>query len=204
MKKVLLGIIIGILGIILIYFVYSRRQENTQIIENTQLIEEQIKNVSKIIVTEGHFSEIITYKDVKKYLGNWVTFDKKALIIVNAEVLIAYDLNQVKYDIQPQNKKVIITNIPLPEIKVYPKITYYDLVESQFNTFTSDDHNKIQKQADQIIRQKVMNSSMVTNAQNRLISELSKILILTHSLQWTLQYNENNIEKEFDFQQIRM
>jgi hypothetical protein len=41
---------------------------------------------------------------------------------------------------------------------------------------------------------KIEASDLKSNAQNRLISELSKFLILTNSLGWTLEYNQTPIE----------
>jgi len=39
-------------------------------------------------------------------------------------------------------------------------------------------------------------SKLKTNAENRLISELSKILILTNTMDWTLQYNGEVIQTQ--------
>ncbi len=39
-------------------------------------------------------------------------------------------------------------------------------------------------------------SKLKTNAENRLISELSKILILTNTMGWTLRYNGETIVSE--------
>jgi hypothetical protein len=43
---------------------------------NTNLIQQQIVNVGKLVVTEGHFSEVVTYKNKKNLMG-MVSFDKK-------------------------------------------------------------------------------------------------------------------------------
>jgi hypothetical protein len=40
-----------------------------------------------------------------------VSFDKKALIVVNADVTVAYDLHKMKYDID-ENKIISILSIP--------------------------------------------------------------------------------------------
>jgi hypothetical protein len=44
----------------------------------------------------------------------------------------------------------------------------------------------------------------MTNAQNRLISELQKIYILTNSMGWILQYNDKVISEEMDLQRIAL
>jgi hypothetical protein len=41
-----------------------------------------------------------------------VSFDKKALIVVNADVTVAYDLHKMKYDIDEKKKIITILSIP--------------------------------------------------------------------------------------------
>jgi Protein of unknown function (DUF4230) len=120
-------------------------------------------------------------------------------LVVNADVTVAYDLHLMKYDIDEKTKTITIINIPKEEIKISPDIQFYDVDQSKLNPFTGDDYNKINKQAKASIAKKIENSTMKTNAQNRLISELSKMIILTNSLGWKLQYDGNIINKEADF-----
>ena len=151
-----------------------------------------------MVVTEGYFSEIMTYQDAKKYLNNWVSFDKKALVVVNAEATISYDLHQLRYEIDEANKVVRLLQIPPEELKIYPKVQYYNIEESTFNPFTAEDHNKINKRVTELISRKIEQSSLRSNAQNRLLTELSKIFILTHTMGWKLEYTDIPIEKESD------
>ena len=144
---------------------------------------------------------MITYKDQDEYLMGAVSFEKKAIVIVNADVTVAYDLHQMKYDIDEKNKTITIVNIPKEEIKISPDIKYYDVEQSQMNPFTGDDYNKINKMVRANLAKKIQKSSLKTNAQNRLISELSKMLILTNTMGWKLQYEGKVIEKESDFNQ---
>ena len=203
MKKIFVGILFGIISVFLLQYIQKCTRKNDQIIENTALIQEQLKNVSKLVITEGYFSEIITYTDAKKYLGDLISFDKKALIVVNAEATISYDLRQITYEIDSENKRLIIKNIPEPEFKIYPQLSYYDLIQSQFNTFTSQDHNKIRQKANEIVRKKIEQSTLKSNAESRLISELSKLLVLTNSMNWTLEYEGKSILSENEIISIK-
>jgi len=189
-----------LVGLVLFFgYNYFKSDTETSSVEyNTALIQEQIKNVGKLVVTEGHFSEVMTYKDQKQYLGELISFDKKALVIINADVTVAFDLSKVKYDIDAATKTVTITNMPEEEITISPDIKYYNVDQSSFNEFTGDDYNKINKIAKANLAKKIQKSNLKSNAKNRLISELSKILIVTNSMGWTLKYEgqkvENNIE----------
>ena len=196
--KLLYFLIILILGII-IWKVFSSKSENSTIEYNTNLIEKQIKNVGKLVVTEGHFAEVLTYKDQKKYLMDLVSFEKKAIIIVNADVTVSYDLHQVKYDVDQNNKTITILSIPKEEIKISPNIEYYDVEQSTLNEFTGADYNKVNKTVRANLAKKIEKSSLKTNAKNRLVSELSKILILTNTMGWKLVYDGTEISNDNDF-----
>jgi hypothetical protein len=204
-RRLLIGIGI-IVGIFLLFkFCAFKKDDNSDINYNTNLIQQQIVNVGKLVVTEGHFAEVITYKNQEKYLMNMLSFEKKALIVVNADVTVAYDLHQMKYEIDEKNKTITIVNIPKEEIKISPDIQFYDVEQSKLNPFTGDDYNKINKSVKANLAKKIEQSSLKSNAQNRLISELSKILILTNTMGWKLQYKGKVIESEKDFgQQIKL
>ena len=177
---------------VIAFFVYQffTRSSNSSTIEyNSALIEKQLKNVSKLVVTEGHYSQVMTYKDQKKYFMDMVSFEKKALMVVNSDVTISYDLSKIKYDIDEKNKTITIKNIPPSEMKINPDIHFYNIDESTFNPFGTADYNKINKKVKAEIAKKLEKSKLKTNAENRLISELSKILILTNTMGWTLKYN---------------
>ncbi|RTY68911.1 DUF4230 domain-containing protein [Flavobacterium sp. LS1P28] len=198
-----IGIAIVVIGGIFLLFKYCdfKKNDDEDIQYNTNLIQQQILNVGKLVVTEGHFSEVITYKNQQKYLLDMLSFEKKALVIVNADVTVAYDLRQMKYEIDEKNKTITIVSIPKEEIKISPDIQFYNVEQSKLNPFTGDDYNKINKSVKANLAKKIEKSSLKTNAQNRLISELSKILILSNSMGWKLQYEGKVIESEKDFGQ---
>ncbi len=196
LKKIV--VVSGIVLAIILAFRYCefKKNDDAGIEYNTNLIQQQILNVGKLVVTEGHFSEVITYKNQQKYFMNMISFEKKALVVVNANVTVAYDLHKMKYDIDEKNKTITILNIPKEEITINPDIQFYDVEQSKLNPFTGDDYNKINKSVKANLAKKIDKSTLKTNAQNRLISELSKILIMTNSMGWKLQYNGKTIESE--------
>ncbi|OAB27906.1 Protein of unknown function [Flavobacterium fryxellicola] len=205
LRRILIGL--AVVGGIFLLFKYCdfKKNDDQDITYNTNLIQQQILNVGKLVVTEGHFSEVITYKNQQKYLMDMLSFEKKALVVVNADVTVAYDLHLMKYEIDSINKTITIVNIPKAEIKISPDIQFYDVEQSKLNPFTGDDYNKINKSVKANLAKKIEKSSLKTNAQNRLISELSKLLITTSQLGWTLKYDGKVIETEKDFgKQIKM
>ena len=204
-RRILIGI--GVIAAIFLLFKYCdfKKADDSTTIDSAGLIQQQILNVGKLIVTEGHFSEVITYKNQQKYLLDMLSFEKKALVIVNADVTVAYDLHKMKYDIDEKNKTITIISIPKEEVKISPDIQFYNVEQSKMNPFTDDDYNKNNKSVKANLAKKIENSTLKTNAQNRLISELSKLLITTSTLGWTLKYDGKVIESEKDFgKQIKL
>ena len=201
LKRILIGVGVVVIGLLLFKYCDFKKEKEDEFDYNTNLIQQQILNVGKLVVTEGHFSEVITYKNSNKYFLDMISFEKKAIVIVNARVTVAYDLHQMKYDIDEKNKTIPILAIPKEEISMYPDIQYYDVEQSKLNDFTGADYNKINKTVKTRMAQKVEKSTLKTNAKNRLVSEISKMLILTNSLGWKLQYNGEVIENESQLKQ---
>ena len=68
------------------------------------------------------------------------------------------------------------------------------------NPFSGDDYNKINATVKKNLQAKIEKSTLKSNAQNRLISELSKILITTNTLGWTLKYDGETVSQDTDLQ----
>ncbi|MCP4052640.1 MAG: DUF4230 domain-containing protein [Mesoflavibacter sp.] len=196
MRKIVVGICITLMVIFIIN--KCSNKEEILIQEHSTLIEKQIKNVSKLVVTEGNFSEVFSYKNSKAVFGDLIEVEKKALVVVNAEVTVAYDLSKIEFNLDEENKTLTITKIPEQEIKIFPELEYYDVQADFLNPFKAEDYNAINKKVKQQITKKINASNLKSNAENRLVSELSKFYILTNSLGWTLQYNQKVIDKVED------
>ncbi len=202
MKRILILALICILvGSGFTYFIMKKSSDKNQVLPDTELIAQQMKNVSKLVVNEAKISQIYNYKDEKSFM-NLMSFDKKALVVVNADVQIMYDLSKLEYVVDESTKTLRIAHIPKEEIKISPDIKIYDVEESRFNTFKGNDYNTIQENVKKQFYDKVVKSNLQANAQNRLVSELSKFLVVTQSLGWTLQYQDAVVVQSSDFNNL--
>ncbi|WP_418509269.1 DUF4230 domain-containing protein [Corallibacter sp.] len=204
MRKILFGIIVTLIVLFTFKYCGEKRDNKLVLQENTALIQEQIKNVGKLVVTEGHFSQVFTYENSKRIFGDLIQVDKKALVVVNADVTIAYDLSKIEYAIDSSTKTLQILDIPKEEIKINPDFEYYDIQADYLNPFEAKDYNEIKKTVNKQLMKKIEASDLKTNAQNRLLSELSKFYILTNSLGWTLKFSENPIESQKAMENIKL
>ena len=194
MRKFVAGVLITLAIVFIVRSCNDGNEDKSILEENSMLIQQEITNVSKLIVTEGHFSEVYNYKDSKELFGPLLRAEKKALVVVNADVTVAYDLSLINFEIDEATKTVKINSIPEAEIKLYPDFEYYDVTADYLNQFDAADYNKIKKTVKASLIKKVEASSLRSNAENRLISELQKFYILTNSMGWRLTYQDQTIE----------
>jgi hypothetical protein len=204
MRKILFGVVITLVLLFTFKYCGDKREDKIVLQESSALIQEQIKNVGKLIVTEGHFSEVFNYKNSKDIFGDYFTSEKKALVVVNADVTIAYDLSKIEFEIDEASKTLTIIRIPDEEIKISPDLEYYDIQADFLNPFEAKDYNDIKNIVKESLTKKLEKSDLKNNAKNRLISELAKFYILTNSLGWTLQYNNVPITKTETLQNLKL
>jgi hypothetical protein len=202
MRKILFGVVITLVVLFTFKYCGDKQEDKISIKENTALIQEQMKNVGKLVVTEGHFSEVFTYENSQTYFGDLLEAKKQAIVIVNADVTVGYDLSKIEYDIDEKNKILKITSVPEEEITINPDLEYYDIQADFLNQFEAKDYNVIKEIVKSSLMKKIEASELKSNAKNRLISELSKFYILTNSFGWTLQYNETPITSLENFKTV--
>jgi hypothetical protein len=193
MNRFLIGFVLALLVSAGLWLWLDNRENQEEIRSSSALIQQQIQQTGKLIVTESHYSEVFTFKNSRKFYLDIFSSEKKALVIVNAKATVEYDLRQLKTAIDEANKTVTIINIPDPVLNIYPEIEYYDVTQDYFNKFEAKDYNKIKSNVTQQIRQNIEKSALMENAKDRLMSELANIYILTNSMGWTLLYHEEVI-----------
>ena len=183
---------IFLLGFLIAKFWYEKKVENHQK-EEIQVVVNSIKNLSKLVVSKGTFSEVYNYSDSKKYFYNYLSFDKKAIVTVNAEVEVGYDLSNLEVQIDSLGKKIIINKIPKLEIVIVPNVKYFDLQQSQFNTFSKEDLNEINRKSIDKIKETIEVTNLKKRARVRLFKELSKIYQLSAIYKWQVVDNTNSV-----------
>jgi hypothetical protein len=182
LKFILLGIIVG--GVI-VFAIYSRSSK-TESTEDADLVIERIEAVKKLVVTEGYFSELYNYKEADKYFYDLIQFEKKAFLLVKGKASVSYDLTKMEYQVDEATKTITLINMPAPQISVEPEIKYYDLQESTFNAFGTDDYNKLNARAVAKLKEKVEKSDLKSMARKELESTLNDLQIVGKELGWKI------------------
>jgi len=189
-KKIITGIalLLALLAGIYLTQQYYQWQE-VKAKEQSQVLLEKIKKVYQVVTVEGHFSEVYDYEDYWGY--DFSPFRKKALVRVKAKVLAGYDLKNFQITSYPEEKRLVISELPPPQIlSVEHDMDYYDLTEGSFNTFTTTDHNKIQAKAKEFIVTKAKESDLLQSAEEQGKEALEMINFMVESAGWQVQYRQ--------------
>lgn len=192
LRKLLIGLgIIGVfaLGVFLTRYFYETRQ--IQVAEDSDVVLEKVKTVAKLISVEGYFSEVYDYKDYWGY--DFSLFRKKALVRVKAKVSVGYDLSQLKIDAKPDEKVIVVSNLPEPEIlSIDHDLDYYDISEGTFNYFSEQDYNYINASAKKYIEAKAQESELMETAKKEGNQALELMRFIAESAGWEFVVRTND------------
>lgn len=140
-----------------------------------QAIVEKVERVFKIVLVEGFFSEIYDFKKTDKFLY-LIPTTKKALLIVNAKVMMGYDFKKVRMEVLPERNEIRILEFPEPEIlSIDPEVRYYNVEDNLLNKFRTEDLTLIQQEAKKIIIERAMQSELPQIAVNQIRNLLVEV-----------------------------
>ena len=170
----LLGLILG--GVIAFLAPKKLVSEPSVITESSHTIAESMRKVFKVVSAEGHFNEIYNYEETTK-LFNFIPSKKKALVIVQAKVLVGYDFEKFQWEVDEQNRKVRLLNFPAPEIlSTETDYKYYNIEEQFFNLFSKDDLAKVQQNSKQQVIEAAKKSHLPEVAAEQMRTLLTELL----------------------------
>lgn len=168
------GLVLG--GIIM--FLASKKLEPQApvITESSHTIAESMRKVFKVVAAEGHFNEIYNYEESTK-LFNFIPSKKKALVIVQAKILVGYDFEKFKWEVDEQNRKVRLLEFPAPEIlSTETDYKYYNIEEQFFNLFSKDDLARIQENGKRQVIEAAKKSHLPEVAAEQMRTLLTELL----------------------------
>ncbi|MDD4425212.1 MAG: DUF4230 domain-containing protein [Mariniphaga sp.] len=193
---VLLGMVIGLAsGIAATYWYFKRRTTEVARVQSVVLLD-KIRHVCKLITIEGEFSEVFAHHDGKSMFFKLLQMKKKALLIVQARVLIGFDLSKIKIAMIPEKKQVRLSQFPEPEImSMETDLEYYDVQKGMINKFSEEDLTNMNKKSKEFIREKVERSYLFDIARNQGTDTIAVIRQLIDSVGWELRTDDLALPK---------
>ena len=170
----LLGLVLG--GVIAFLASKKMTAEPPVITESSHTIAESMRKVFKVVSAEGHFNEIYNYEETTKLL-NFIPSTKKALVIVQAKILVGYDFEKFQWEVDEQNRKVKLLHFPAPEIlSTETDYKYYNIEEQFFNLFSKDDLARIQQNGKRQVIEAAKKSHLPEVAAEQMRTLLTELL----------------------------
>lgn len=192
---IFLGMILGIAGGVLATLFFYQSKSRQQLNQQSNLLLEKIKEVSKLITVEGEFSELFTHREAKKIFFSLLQSEKKALVIIKAKVLVGFDLTKIKIDINKSKKEVMLSDFPNPEIlSIETDLEYFDMQKGIISKFSEVDLTDIHRKAKDFIRERAEDGHLMQMAQNQSTETLAIIRQLIEAVGWEL-VSHKTIEK---------
>lgn len=146
-----------------------------------------MRKVFKIVFAEGQFQEILNYKDSRKLL-KFIPATKKALVIIRAKVLVGYNFEKCRWELDEESKTIKITYFPEPEIlSIEPDFNYYQIEEDLFSVFNRYDLEKIQQEGKKQIENAALQSGLKQIAADQMQTVLTEVLTAN---QWRIENPE--------------
>ncbi|NLD24392.1 MAG: DUF4230 domain-containing protein [Bacteroidales bacterium] len=169
---IVISLVIGAIFTYLSLQLRQARNSTATTKTSSHTVIESIKRVFKIVVAEGQMNEIFNYENTKKLL-KVIPSTKKALVIVRANVLIGYDVNKCKWEIDEEKKVIKLMNFPKPEIlSLETDFNYYYFEDDLFNFISRKDLQDIQYLAKEQVKKSVLQSDLL-----KIASEQMKLLL---------------------------
>ena len=185
-------------GAVIAYFIFAgfhkgRSQMKTN--EQSVVLMDKIKSVCKFITVEGDFSEIYHYENLKEKYLSLILGKKKAIVLVNAKAHVGFDLSKIQMQSDNDNKKIILTNFPQPELlTIETDFKYYDKREGWANPFTTSDLTDINRDAKKTIVDKIPQSGLMDQARKEALDTIVLMEKIVETIGWKLDYTALTIE----------
>lgn len=197
-SKLGLGILLALVflaGLWMSYQWFNSRPRESQQVESTVLLE-RVREVCQLVTVEGQFTELYTetnLKEVTLYLPipTYWEFSKQALLEVRGRVLVGYDMEQVSIKVDSLAGQIVLSNLPEPSIlAIDHEISYRNLEESFFNSFTPEDYTQLNRNAKEVLRRKAEESDLLDKARGEGNAMLDAITFMAKSIGWEVIYEK--------------
>ncbi|RPD49177.1 DUF4230 domain-containing protein [Paracnuella aquatica] len=179
----LLGLLLGAFIMFLFWKLRSKGQ-TVQVRETSHTVVEGIRKVFKIVLVEGYFNELYNYEETKKLFG-FIPSTKRALVIIQAKVLVGFDFEKCVWEADEKDRKIKLISFPEPEIlSIEPDYKYYNFDEGMFNLLNRDDLTRIQANGKKQVELAALKSDLPRMAAEQMRTLLTEVV---QSKQWQIE-----------------
>ena len=140
-----------------------------------------------MIVLEQNFSSFQTHKSSAFRLGNIDVFPKEMVLYSTAKAQVSYDLKKMKIEVDSIQKKLIVKELPSPEVKIFPEVKIHFMDDYAVNRFSKTDLNNILESAKRNMRKNINQEKLKSDAKKQLLSNLDELFVLARFLDYKIE-----------------
>lgn len=160
--------------------------------EESEILLEKIRQVSKLVTIEGDFVEYYNYENRPSFYNShyWLTdqFKKTVQMRVKAKVFVGYDLHQLRVDAYPEERRIVISNLPAPEIlAIDHQIDFFEKDATIFWPLSNEEYLKVSKGAEEAIREAALKSELMERARTEGNELFDIMAFMVTSTGWSLE-----------------
>lgn len=175
---------------LLLFFIWNSitKKADDQVQNDFYIITNQIKKMNKMVVVEQDFSSMQKTKISSELLGGMLPASEKEIItFTKTNAQVSYDLNKMKMEVDSVNKKLIVKELPVADIKIIPSVEIQSLDDSFFNRFDEKDLQKITKSAKDNALKTVDQNRLRNMGRKQLMENLDHIFVLAKALNYKIE-----------------
>jgi hypothetical protein len=175
-----------LLGAVITFLIVklTANQKKTLVKESSHTVIESIRKVFKIVCAEGQLNELYNFEETKKLFG-FIPSTKRALVIIEAKVLIGYDFQKCVWEADETQQKIKLISFPSPEIlSIETDYKYYNFDEGIFNLLNRNDLTSIQVNGKKQVELAAIKSHLPKIAADQMRTILTEVV---QSKNWQLE-----------------
>lgn len=173
------GLLIGAVIMFLIWKLTGTRKQGI-VKESSHTVVESVRKVFKVVLAEGFFNELYNFEETRK-LFRIIPSTKRALVIIQAKVLVGFDFEKCVWEIDEDQQKMKLVSFPEPQIvSIETDYKYYNFDEGIFNLLSREDLTRIQANGKRQVEEAALKSDLPKMAAEQMRTLLTEVVQSKH------------------------
>ncbi|SHE38334.1 Protein of unknown function [Chryseobacterium takakiae] len=139
-----------------------------------------------MVVLEQNTSSMQKTKMGYEFFGKEVS-SNSIITYTKTNAQVSYDLNKMKMEVDSVNKKLIIRELPEPEIRITPSVEIQSLDDSFFNRISEKDIKNVTQKAKTTAINSIDQNRLKGEGKQQLMENLNTIFVLAKALNYTIE-----------------
>lgn len=186
--KLVIPFIAGIILMLILFFSFRSCFSISEKTEKSDyyILTNQISKMNKMVVLEQDISSMQKTKMGYEFFGREMT-SNSIITYTKTNAQVSYDLNKMKMEVDSVNKKLIITELPNPDIRITPSVEIQLMDDSFLNRISEKDIKNVQQKAKQTAIKSIDQNKLKNEGKQQLMENLNNIFVLAKALNYTIE-----------------